>query len=130
MAVPVIGPIIEAVTGTLGLTEEAAAPAEAAALEEGAPVGRTAEAAKDETIAAPLVSSHLRAMFWDAVTENLQITFHNGTIYDYPGISREIAKGLKNAPSPGRWVRVGDEWLHAECHAYQRQQSATLMGRP
>jgi hypothetical protein len=23
------------------------------------------------------------------------------------------------ASSPGRWIRVGDEWLHRECHAYR-----------
>jgi hypothetical protein len=104
-----VGPIIEAIAGRLGLVAgEAAAEVEGAGAE-------ALETVEEPTISGPLVSSHLRAMFWDAATRNLEITFHNASIYTYPGTPREIAAGLKDAPSPGRWVRVGDEWLHAEC---------------
>ena len=50
----------------------------------------------------PVQSSNLVAVGYDADTETLRITFHNGT-YDYFGVPLSVYQGLMNAPSHGSY---------------------------
>lgn len=36
-------------------------------------------------------------------TGTLRIQFHNGSVYDYPGVRDEVAAGMLRAPSIGKY---------------------------
>jgi len=52
----------------------------------------------------PLSSSHVAAMAWNPDTAELFVQFKDGSVYKYSS-DEEEANGLRNAESPGRFVR-------------------------
>jgi hypothetical protein len=51
----------------------------------------------------PLQSSMLAGMEYDPATKTLTVTFRSGREYTYEGIDEDIAKGLAESPSPGKY---------------------------
>jgi hypothetical protein len=50
----------------------------------------------------PVVSSNLRAVGYDPVSQTLRIEFHNGT-YEYYNVPEHVYRNLMSAPSKGRF---------------------------
>ena len=50
-----------------------------------------------------LNSSHLAGCVFDPETGELQITFQDGSTYNYANVPAEMVSGLRNAISPGRF---------------------------
>jgi len=54
----------------------------------------------------PVNSSNLEAVAYDADSQTLTVRFlKGGREYSYVGVSPEVAKGLVQAESPGRYFR-------------------------
>ncbi len=51
----------------------------------------------------PVDSSNIEATRYDRETGTLGIRFRNGGVYSYRGVPAEIAQGLVQAESPGRF---------------------------
>lgn len=51
----------------------------------------------------PLASSNLAAYRYDPDTQTLSIRFRSGRSYDYLSVPQDIAEGLAQADSPGRY---------------------------
>ncbi len=58
-----------------------------------------------------VASSSIAAVGYDALTQTLEIEFHNGRIYQYFGIPPEMAEAMRAAKSTGayfnKYVRNG-----------------------
>lgn len=52
----------------------------------------------------PLASSNLDAMRYDPTRELLLVRFKGGAVYAYEGVPADIATGLAEADSPGRYM--------------------------
>jgi hypothetical protein len=50
-----------------------------------------------------LQSSNLSAYRYNEGEKQLEIKFHGGRVYRYPGVPKEIAEGLGTAASPGQY---------------------------
>lgn len=62
----------------------------------------------------PLTSSNLSAMRYDAETRTLQIRFQSGRTYDYQDVSADVADGLAQADSPGKYFNSSIKGVYAE----------------
>lgn len=62
----------------------------------------------------PLASSNLSAMRYDAQTRALQIRFHSGRSYDYKDVPADVADGLAQADSPGKYFNSSIKGVYAE----------------
>jgi KTSC domain len=62
----------------------------------------------------PLASSNLSAMRYDEETRLLQIRFHSGRSYDYKDVPADVADGLKQADSAGRYFNSSIKGVYAE----------------
>jgi hypothetical protein len=51
----------------------------------------------------PVISRNLAAVGWDEVSGELQVQFHNGSIYSYQSVPPEVYQGLMDAPSKGTY---------------------------
>src|SRR5438067_72080 len=51
----------------------------------------------------PVNSTTLRAVGYDAVKRTLEIEFHNGALYEYENIDRDVYEQLISATSKGRY---------------------------
>jgi hypothetical protein len=49
----------------------------------------------------PVSSSAIRAVGYDGDT--LTVEFHNGDVYDHPGVPESVYRGLMSAPSMGAY---------------------------
>lgn len=48
-------------------------------------------------------SSQVKAVGYDPATKVLEVEFHSGAIYQYPGAEPDVYEGLMNAESVGRF---------------------------
>lgn len=62
----------------------------------------------------PLASSNLSAMRYDEETRLLQIRFHSGRTYDYKDVPADVADGLKQADSAGKYFNSSIKGVYAE----------------
>jgi hypothetical protein len=62
----------------------------------------------------PLASSNLSAMRYDEQSRTLQIRFQSGRSYDYQDVPADVADGLKQADSPGRYFLNSIKGVYAE----------------
>lgn len=62
----------------------------------------------------PLVSSNLSAMRYDEQTHLLQIRFQSGKTYDYKDVPADVADGLKQADSAGKYFNSSIKGVYAE----------------
>jgi len=53
----------------------------------------------------PLASTNVRAARYDEDSATLSVVFHSGGEYDYYNVSPQVAAGLFEAASPGRYVK-------------------------
>lgn len=62
----------------------------------------------------PVVSSHLRAVGYDARHQILEIEFDGGSVYHYFDVPEEVHDALMNAASKGAYFqdRIKDEYRH------------------
>lgn len=61
-----------------------------------------------------LASSNLSAMRHDEETRLLQIRFQSGKTYDYKDVPADVADGLKQADSAGRYFNSSIKGVYAE----------------
>lgn len=52
----------------------------------------------------PVESSNIGGLFYDPATETICVRFHNGGLYSYIGINRELYMNLLHAPSVGKYL--------------------------
>lgn len=62
----------------------------------------------------PLRSSNLVGYEYDAERQELKITFHSGRTYTYGSVPQDIAEGLGQADSPGRYFNNSIKGVYAE----------------
>lgn len=62
----------------------------------------------------PLASSNLAAMRYDEESNLLQIRFVSGRSYDYKDVPADVADGLKQAASPGKYFNSSIKGVFAE----------------
>lgn len=62
----------------------------------------------------PLASSNLSAMRYDEQTRLLQIRFHSGRAYDFKDVPADVADGLKQADSAGKYFNSSIKGVYAE----------------
>lgn len=53
---------------------------------------------------APVTSSNIERVGYDAATQTLRVVFHGGRGYDYAGVDAETYANLKTAESKGKFV--------------------------
>ena len=53
----------------------------------------------------PLNSSNVRGGMYDAATQTLSVSFHNGATYEYYDVPQEVADGLFITASPGKYIK-------------------------
>lgn len=61
-----------------------------------------------------LASSNLSAMRYDEQTCLLQIRFHSGRSFDYKDVPADVADGLKQADSAGKYFNSSIKGVYAE----------------
>lgn len=61
-----------------------------------------------------LASSNLSAMRYDEETRLLQIRFLSGRSYDFKDVPADVADGLKQADSPGKYFNSSIKGVYAE----------------
>lgn len=52
----------------------------------------------------PVRSSNVKAVGYDAATALLEIEYHNGSVYQYRGVSQAAYDALRAAPSVGGYL--------------------------
>lgn len=59
-------------------------------------------------------SSVIRRFRYDEAARRLRLTFVSGAVYDYDDVPPDVAEGLAQAPSQGRFfgLRVRDRYAH------------------
>lgn len=62
----------------------------------------------------PLASSNLSAMRYDEQTRLLQIRFQSGRSYDFKDVPADVAGGLKQAESAGKYFNSSIKGVYAE----------------
>lgn len=62
----------------------------------------------------PLASSNLSAMRYDESSRLLQIRFHSGRTYDFKDVPADVADGLKQADSAGKYFNSSIKGVYAE----------------
>lgn len=62
----------------------------------------------------PLASSNLSAMRYDEQSRTLQIRFHSGRSYDFKDVPADVADGLKQADSAGKYFNSSIKGVYAE----------------
>lgn len=62
----------------------------------------------------PLASSNLSAMRYDEDSRLLQIRFLSGRTYDFKDVPADVADGLKQADSAGRYFNNSIKGVYAE----------------
>lgn len=62
----------------------------------------------------PLASSNLSAMRYDGETRLLQIRFISGRTYDFKDVPADVADGLKQADSAGKYFNSSIKGVYAE----------------
>lgn len=62
----------------------------------------------------PLASSNLSAMRYDEQTRLLQIRFLSGRTYDFKDVPADVADGLKQADSAGKYFNNSIKGVYAE----------------
>ena len=55
---------------------------------------------------APVKSSNIKAIGYDAATQTLEVEFHGGAVWLYSGISAEVHAEIAKAESVGRWFNA------------------------
>jgi hypothetical protein len=51
-----------------------------------------------------LKSTNLKAAGHDPATGTLKVQFHNGAVWEYQGVPADVAGGLLEASSPGKYL--------------------------
>lgn len=51
-------------------------------------------------------SSSLRSVGYDAKTSTLEVEFHNGSVYRYRPVPKEMWQSLRKAPSVGQYFQA------------------------
>lgn len=75
-------------------------------------------------------SSVIRRFSYDQAARRLRVTFVSGDVYDYDAVPPEVAEGLAQAPSKGRFFgpRIRDRYPYRRVFS-ARESSAAPPGR-
>ncbi|HUD64925.1 MAG TPA: KTSC domain-containing protein [Candidatus Sulfotelmatobacter sp.] len=69
-------------------------------------------------IRAPVVSSHIRSVGYDAASRTLEVEFGGGEIYHYHGVSEQEHHDLMHAHSIGKHLNLAIKGKHRHSKAH------------
>lgn len=53
-----------------------------------------------------VISSNIQMVAYDSDEKVLEVTFKNGSVYDYNGVSEDLFRSLAGAASPGKFLNT------------------------